>query len=141
MSTNRRGFTLIEIMIVVAIIAILAAIALPSFLNQIRKSRRADAQSTIQQIALREERYRADNPSYSSNWTDLGGDPNTYDGAHYTWRVVAAAGPPPTYTITATAKATQAGDNAQGTSCSTLTYGINASGQVNYGSNAACWAK
>lgn len=141
MSKNRRGFTLIELMIVVAVIAILAAIALPSFLGQVRKSRRADAQATIQQIALKEERFRADNPGYSSTWTDLGGNPNTYNGAFYTWAIVTTAAAPPTYTLTATATGGQAGDKALGTSCATLTYGVDASGQVNYGTNAACWQK
>ena len=62
-----KGFTLIEIMIVVAIVAILAAIAYPSYQESIRKSRRSDAQAALQGLAQAMERF------YTSN--------GTYDGA------------------------------------------------------------
>ena len=65
-----RGFTLIELMIVVAVIAILAAVALPAYFGSIRKSRRADAVTLISQAVQAQERWRANNPDYSSN---LGG--------------------------------------------------------------------
>lgn len=51
-----RGFTLIELMIVVAVIAIIAAIAYPSYQNQIQKTRRADAQSALLNAAQQLER-------------------------------------------------------------------------------------
>ena len=127
---NNRGFTLVELMIVVAVLAIIAAIALPTFFSQIRKSRRSAAESSIQQIALLEERYRADNSGYltssSSTWSKLGGDPS---GTYYNYSATATAATstaPAYYSITATA--TSAGgqnkdrDRASGTDCSTLTY-------------------
>ena len=51
-----RGFTLIELMIVVAVVAIIAAIAFPSYQNQVQKTRRADAQSALLQAAQVMER-------------------------------------------------------------------------------------
>jgi prepilin-type N-terminal cleavage/methylation domain len=64
-----RGFTLLEIMIVVAIVGILAAVVLPSYQNQMRKSRRASAQSHLMDIASKEQAYFLDTRgSYSPAW-------------------------------------------------------------------------
>ena len=58
------GFTLIELMIVVAIVAILAAIAYPSFAEQVRKSRRAQAKADLLELAQLAERYRTVHNTY-----------------------------------------------------------------------------
>lgn len=58
------GFTLIELMIVVAVIAVLAAIALPSYQSSIRKARRMDARTALTTIAQLMERYSSQNNSY-----------------------------------------------------------------------------
>lgn len=136
-----RGFTLIELMIVVAVIAIIAAIALPSFTAQIRHSRRSAAQAALQQIGLLEERYRADNTGYlggtSSSWpSSLGSYPGTAD-KYYTYSATVTAagssavspctGPAPAQyqaTATATSVGGQNKDNASGTSCSSLTFSV-----------------
>lgn len=59
-----RGFTLLELMVVVAIIAILAAIAIPSYQSSIAKSRRADAQGALQGLAQAMERFQTNNGTY-----------------------------------------------------------------------------
>lgn len=59
-----RGFTLIELMIVVVVVAVLAAVAFPAYNNQIEKARRADAISTILDTAQRLERCFTRNLSY-----------------------------------------------------------------------------
>ncbi len=61
---HRHGFTLIELMITVAIVGILAAIALPSYQDSIRKSRRADAKSDLMGLANAQERYFTLNNQY-----------------------------------------------------------------------------
>lgn len=145
-----RGFTLIELMVVVVVIAILAAVALPSYLSQVRKSRRNEAQSSIQQIALHEERYRADNPGYlasaTSTWVQLGGDPS---GTYYDYTVAVTAAvttssgsTPATYTITAQGKSSQLKDydRSSASNCSQLTYGVGTDGVISK-TPSGCWQK
>ena len=139
--SRESGFTLLELMVVVAIIAIIAAIAIPSYTQYIRKSHRADALQRMQQIALAQERFRAENPGYTADWTRLGGDPDTTTpngiGAWFDWAdVTIGAGPPATYSISVTAQGDQAKDKAGGTACTTLTLA-----QDGTRSPAACWER
>jgi type IV pilus assembly protein PilE len=67
-----RGFTLIEVMIAVAIVAIIAAIALPAYQSSVIKSRRAEAMTAISNLQQAQERWRGNNPTYSTSLTDLG---------------------------------------------------------------------
>lgn len=69
---HQGGFTLIELMIVVAIVAILAAIAIPQYRKYIQKSNRATAKSALLDLARREETYYSTNNSYTLNLTSLG---------------------------------------------------------------------
>jgi type IV pilus assembly protein PilE len=66
------GFTLIELMVTIVVAAILAAIAIPSYTNQMRKSRRTEAKQALLDMAAREERYFATNSAYSSTPSNLG---------------------------------------------------------------------
>lgn len=68
---NERGFTLTELMITVVVIGILAAIAIPSYLGYVQRTRRTDAVTALQSIALYEEKYMAENGQYSDNLDTL----------------------------------------------------------------------
>lgn len=67
-----RGFTLIELMITVAVVAILASIALPSYLEQVRKSKRAEGKSALLRAAQNMERYYTNNNTYNATLTAAG---------------------------------------------------------------------
>jgi type IV pilus assembly protein PilE len=105
-----RGFTLIEVMIVAAIIGILAAIGYPSYQNHLRKGARASAQTAMMQIADRQSQHLLDARNYAVGATALTTLNVTVPAevtVKYTVTVVAADGTdtpstPPTYTIRAT---------------------------------------
>ncbi len=124
---RRQGFTLIELMIVVAVIGILASIAYPSYQDYIRKARRIDAQSVMLDIQLQQEKYRVNHVSYGS-LTDLGSFPSDY----YTFAI--SGNTASAYTITATAKAgtSQASD----TDCTPLKLYQNSKKEPD-----TCWKK
>jgi len=67
-----RGFTLVELMIAVVVLGILASIALPSFLESIRKSRRSEAATALMQIQQAQERWRSNRAAYASDLAGLG---------------------------------------------------------------------
>ena len=103
---KERGFTLIEIMIVVAIIGILVAIAFPSYQTHLRKGRRAEAQSFMLEAANRQQQYLMDARAYalgSAFLTTLSLTPATSVTNFYALTVTpAAATTPPSFTIVAT---------------------------------------
>jgi type IV pilus assembly protein PilE len=78
-----RGFSLIELVITLAIVAILATITVPSFNGLLAKSRRSDAISALLQIQLAQERRRADSFSYTADLAVLGWDPPESKQGYY----------------------------------------------------------
>lgn len=74
---RNSGFTLIELMVTLAIAAILLAIAVPSFTEQLRKSRRSEAMRSVSDLQLKQERWRSNHATYGS-LTELGGATNDY---------------------------------------------------------------
>jgi type IV pilus assembly protein PilE len=61
----RRGFTLVEAMAVLAVAGVLAAVAMPTYLNQIVRSRRVDATTALQRLQWSQERFRRDTGAYA----------------------------------------------------------------------------
>lgn len=122
---KENGFTLIEIMIAVAIVAIIAAVALPSYQEQIRKSRRSDAKIGLEKAAALQEQHRFTNNTYSGDVNDIGGTGGTLISpeGHYTiaTSVVSSSTGCSTdgfcFLLTATATGVQASD----TDCATFT--------------------
>jgi type IV pilus assembly protein PilE len=108
------GFSLIELMIVVAIIAIISAVAFPAYKKQTLKGHRVDAKSAVLEAAAREEKFFATNNKYSSAATDLNYAAVPFDVLSGTQKVyvlniaVNAAGS--TYTITAIPQGDQQAD-------------------------------
>jgi type IV pilus assembly protein PilE len=107
-----NGFTLIELMITVAVVAILAGIALPSYLEQLRKGRRSSAKVTMMDIANREQQYLLASRTYADTATLLatGYAVPSDVSAYYTWAVTVDSTTVPTFTITFTAVGSQAVD-------------------------------
>ncbi|HEY1725272.1 MAG TPA: type IV pilin protein [Steroidobacteraceae bacterium] len=110
---NSKGFSLIELMIALAIAAILAAIAIPMYTKQVQHSRRVDARTAVLDAAGREERYLSTSGSYATLWSQIGFNSAAATtaalavGSGYyqiTIATTAAVAPatPPTYTVAAT---------------------------------------
>lgn len=117
-----RGFSLIELMIVVAIIGIIAAVAYPSYQSHVEKARRSDAQGALTAFSAAMERHYTENGTYqgaAQGGNDTGAPAPTLfpseaplDGSvkYYDLRITAVARN--TYTLTATPKGAQSGDGA-----------------------------
>lgn len=98
---KNKGFTLIEIMIVVAIIGILAAIAYPSYDEYVKRANRTEGQAFLSDVATRQERYFSQNNKYINDVTKLGLSSVNSPTQKYAVSIVLAAG---SYTLTAEQK-------------------------------------
>ncbi|MGH8035337.1 MAG: type IV pilin protein, partial [Lysobacterales bacterium] len=63
---SKRGFTLIELMIVIGIVAILVALAYPSYVDYVRKARRGEAEQLLMNWSINQEIFRSNNPEYAT---------------------------------------------------------------------------
>jgi type IV pilus assembly protein PilE len=134
MKQTKSGFTLIEVMISLLIVAILATIAINSYRAQTRKGRRSDGINTIFSISLAEERHRSNNAQYGTLaqvWGGITASPQGYYSLSIT--NTSATG----YTISAQAQGAQANDTENGTSCTTLQ--LTASSGTITKSPSVCW--
>ena len=144
-----RGFTLLEMLITLVVAAILLTVALPSFIDSVRKGRRSEAMTGLATVQQAQERWRGNQAAYTNELGEdglkvAGGLPATY----YTFNVPdsSASG----YTATAVGKSgTSQADDAQ---CSTLSMKMDGgnlsyagcgggSCTLTYAATHACWAK
>lgn len=133
---KHRGVTLIEVMVVVAIVGILAGIAYPNYIEFVRRGRRSDAMSALSAVLHAQEQWRAHAATYSVDLQALGLHDTSADG-HYTLSLSGASRSG--YTATATAVGQQAGDAA----CKTLSLTLDTRG-VHHGATGGasarrCW--
>lgn len=134
-----RGFTLIEVMIVVVIIGILAAIAYPSYQEHVRKSKRADAQASLMELSQFMERYYSANGKYVTAANVAPGLPFTSspkDGTGANYNLALSNVTAFAYTLTATATGSMAGDK-----CGNLTLTHTGVKGSSAGDAKDCWRR
>ena len=112
---NRKGFSLIELMITITVVAILVALAIPSYTQYVRKANRGDAQQLLLNWSNNQEIWRAAHTTYADESTALGVPTH----GKYTFTVTGTGAT--AYLLTATATGNQASDSDPGTSCTALT--------------------
>lgn len=125
-----KGMTMIELMIVLVVVAILVALAYPSYSNYVRKAKRGEAQQLLMNWSVNQEIFRSNNSAYApANSVALPAP----SGANYTFTAATSAN---AYTLTATASGDQLNDKLKDgiTVCSPMTL-------TNVGSKtpAGCW--
>ena len=138
---DERGFTLIEVMITVAIVAILAVIAYPFYTGQMEKARRADAQTSLEQMALNQAKWRANNTTYTATianvWDNFDGTTAKSLDEHYDLAIVGGSVSATGFEMTASPVGAQAGDGCG-------TFAIDEDGAITDDASyadAVCWRR
>lgn len=142
----QRGFSMIELMIVMVIAAILASIAVPSYQNFVTRTKRAQAKSLLLQVADKQEQFFLDNKRYAATMTDLGysanpfyidnsGDPQASSSTDSIYKIEFSATTNTTYTAAAVPQKAQASNDS---GCGTLSLS-NTGLRDQSGSSTDCW--
>ncbi|PCI74660.1 MAG: pilus assembly protein PilE [SAR86 cluster bacterium] len=141
--TKLNGFTLLELLIVVAIMGILASIALPAYQNSVLRSARAEAKTELLQVASDQERHFSNFNTYVDDATPLNtpvvaGRDRTTQNAFYAISVAACAGGAITncFLATATAQNDQTAD-----ACTTLTVSNTGARGATGDTTNECWQR
>ncbi len=137
MRGRMRGFTLIELVVTMAIVAILAAIAIPSYENYLFRARRADGREMLQRVAAAQERFYTNRNQYTNDLITAAGinlGTANSEAGHYRITIAVDA-TNQSYTLTATPLGVQAPD-----ACANLTVNnVGARGYSGSDSNGSCW--
>lgn len=146
--SRNLGFTLMEMLIAIAIVGILSAVAFPAYNSSKRKTRRTDAVSAALQIQVAQEKFRGSCAYYAqslgtSNTCGASASastvkaPTTSDAGYYTMSIASSSATGNAYKIVATAT----GDQASDTGCTSITITFNSTNPKGLREPAACWAK
>lgn len=160
-SSGMRGFTIVELLIVIVIVSILSAIAVPSYRQYVMRTNRTVAKAALQDLLTRQENYAVDHKSYSSTFTGIGigssgnafvtsdgriSDANTDNSALYQFTLQASISTSCAGTalsaapVTIAVTATPIGSN-QDTVCGKLCLGSNGDRGATPGVVADCWRR
>ena len=101
---HSRGFTLIELMIVIAIVGILAGIAYPSYMDHVRKGNRATAQAVLMELAQRQQNFLMTRRRYAISLSELGAQVDADVSGMYDLTLGSLEGPPPSFNLLLTPK-------------------------------------
>jgi type IV pilus assembly protein PilE len=132
-----RGFTLVELMITVAIIAIISAIAYPNYTRYVMRSNRTDATAALLRLAAAQEKFYLQNNTYTTTITNVG----SANSEHGYYTITIDTGNATTFTASATAPTGSRQRND--TDCRTFTItaaGVKGASKADTTANdAACW--
>jgi type IV pilus assembly protein PilE len=141
MQERTRGFTLIELMIALVIVAILAGIAVPSYRNFVLRSHRIEATAALLKVAAAQEKFYLQNNTYTTNVGDVSGlaftdtdSTDKFDTENAWYEIKVTAADDEAFTLTATAK----GDQTNDSDCTS--FGLESSGKKT-ASTDKCWKK
>ncbi|MEQ9462928.1 MAG: type IV pilin protein, partial [Haliea sp.] len=138
---RQRGFTLMEVMIVVVIVAILVGIALPSYQGSLQKGRRSDAMSALMDVANRQEQFMLDRGTYTTDLTDLGfaASPFVSEEEHYSVSAAACGGGTIATCYLLTAAPRAGSPQAKDTRCGSFTLDSRGTRSADGTDPAECW--
>jgi type IV pilus assembly protein PilE len=136
MAQKQTGLTLVELMVVVAVLAVLASVAYPLYTNQVQKSRRADAKVALNMIAMAQERFYTLNGAYTATLGSLSVGSDISDGDSKRGYYNLAISQTSNQNFTATATADSGGAQASDSACPQFT--INQQG-VKGPTGTNCW--
>ena len=133
---RRHGFTLIELMIVVAVVALLAVVALPAYQESVRKARRTEAKAALSEAAMMMERYLTEKGTYANARLGADLDPlavyrNLSENGHYALSLKSEAA---TFILKAVPQGSQVAD-----ACGTYTLTQRGERGVSARTVAECW--
>lgn len=137
------GYSLIELMIAVAIVGILAAVVYPSYTDGVNRGRRAEAMTELARIAMLQEQYYADHRTYATDMTDLGlsADPYVTENGYYSIDTAAVTAITSDFIITATAAGLQASADSECTSFTWNYLGQKTAKKGSLDNTNECWEK